>query len=384
MPDGGTAATARQITDHRFVTVNGKRAAWLFSEFETDKPLRSLVRWLTPRDWPTWGAPMFKAMELVGEEVHGPSGDEWQANYLEVVELGGEELRTMLRCDFADKGSWAAMTYDLDRSVDGKLQVDRGFLLAVETPDRRQRQVKALKVVGFTDPDHTLEAEEVGPLWTEWIKAAIEVAVEEGSEGSEGSKGPSVGHHGTGGTGVTVDSVADYYRDQANQWTDCVTDMAQFYSGYATDVGSRLYSGEYKPGDAAQDSGRLFLRLARDWARLWRAGSEIAEVLADADVPATSAGDPTTDFSDVLVSATKRPARVKVCDLVKVGLEDVRLNLAHIGVAPNSVGQRPDPAIIRLRPHPRAGPSGLYAGDLEIEDQKHPAFVYISEARPEA
>jgi hypothetical protein len=378
MSNTGQGAKADLITDHRYVTVNGKQAAWLFSEFETAKPLKGLVRWLTPKDWPSWGAPFFKKMERVGQEVHGPSGDEWQANYLEVVELEGQELRTVLRCDFQRADGWAAMTYDLDHSVDDKLQVDRGFLLAVETPDRKQRQVKALKVVGFTDPDQTLEAEEVGPVWTEWIKAAIEVATE------EGSKGPSVGHHGTGGSAVTVDSVADYYKDRANQWTDCVTGMAQFYSGYATDLGSRLYSGAYKPTDAAGDSARLFLRLARDWSRLWRAGAEMAETFADADVPATTAGDPVVDYSDVLVSAAKRPAQVKVCDLVKVGLEDTRLDPAHIEVDPKSVPKDPDPAVIRLKPHPRAGPSGLYAGHLEVEDKKHPAFVYISKARPVA
>jgi hypothetical protein len=377
MVKGTPAATAHLITDHRDVTINGKRAAWLFSEFETDKSLTDLVRWLTPKDWPTWGGALFKEMVQVSPEKRGASGYEWQAKYLEVVDLPGQQLSTVLRCDFGKTDDWAAMTYDLDHSVDNRLQVDRGFLLAVEAPQGR-RQVKALKVVGFTNPVQTLEVDVVGPLWTEWVRAAIEVAAE------EVPKDPSVGHHGPGGSRVTLESAPDYYKDRTNQWTDCVTDMAQFYSGYATDVGSRLYSGEYKPADAAQDSGRLFLRLARDWSRLCRAGSEMAEAFADADVPPTTGGDPTTDFTDVIVPAPSQPTRVSVGNLVKVGIEDTTLNPSHIEVAPESVDNDPDPATIRLKAHSRAGPYGLYAGHLHVEPSRHPAFVYISKARPVA
>jgi hypothetical protein len=386
MPSRGRRAKAEQITDHRLVTVNGKHAAWLFSEFETDKSLSDLIDWLTPERWPEWGGAMFKKMERIGLETRGPHGDEWQAKYLEVVDLldgAGPELWTRLRCDFAKKADWAAMTYDLDRSVDDMLQVDRGFLLAVEAPGGKRRQVKALKVVGFTNPVQTLAAQATGGRWTKWIQDAIKLAADEVSE--DPARKPSVGHHAPGGSRMTAENAPDYYRDRANQWTECVTDMAEFYSGYATEVGSRMYSGEYKPGDAAQDSGRLFLRLARDWSRLWRAGSEMAEAFADADISPSTGGVPTSDYTDALVPASDEPSRVAlVGDPVKVGLEDTRLNRAHIEVDPKSVPKDPDPAVIRLKPHPRAGPVGLYAGHLEVEDNKHPAFVYISNARPVA
>lgn len=381
MPNEGAAAPAGLIADHRLVTVNGKRAAWLFSEFETDEALDDLVRWLTPDSWPAWGGSMFRKMVRLDRENVVPSGDKWQADYLEVVNLGGQELRTVLRFDFQRADGWAATTYDLVHSVDNKLQVDRGFLLAVEAPHGK-RQVKALKVVGFTDPGQTMEAEDVGPLWTAWIELAIQAAAQQRED--EGPKDPSFGHHAPGGPRVTVGSVADFYKDRTNQWTDCVTDMTQFYSGYATDVGSRLYSGEYQAADAAKDSGRLFLRLARDWSRLWRAGSEMAEAFADADIGATPAGDPTTDYTDVLVLGTDPPTRVVVLDLEIVGLGDTRLNRSHIEVAPESVGSDPSPATVRLRAHPGAGPSGLYAGSLRVGEQDHPAFVYISKARPVA
>ena len=159
-----------QITDHRYVTVDGNRAAWLFAEFETSESLSDLTRWLTPQDWPQWGGTIFKEMKPIGKRKPGRSGYEWQAKYLEVVNLAGQELNTVLRCDFGRTAKWAAMTYDLDHSVDNMLQVDRGFLLAVEAPNKR-RQVKALKVVGFTIPFETFVVEEMGGQWTGWYNA---------------------------------------------------------------------------------------------------------------------------------------------------------------------------------------------------------------------
>jgi hypothetical protein len=367
-----------QVTDHRYVTVNGKRAAWLFSEFETDKPLGELIPWVTPEKWPEWGGEIFKEMKPVGSRQESTSGDEWQAKYLEVVNLAGQELNTVLRCDFGRTKQWAALTYDLDHSVDDRLQVDRGFLLAVEAPNER-RQVKALKVVGFTDPIETFAVDAVGGEWTHWIRQAIKLAAE------KGDRDPSVGHHGSAAR-VTLNSASDYYQDWSHQWTECVGDMAEFYRGYATDVGSRLWSGQYNQGDATQDSGRLFLRMARDWSRLCRAGSQMAADFAEADVPSTGGGSSTTEYTDVLVSAPTRPAQVSVGNLVKVGLEDTTLKPAHVEVGPDTVAtSTPDPATIRLQVNPRLGPSGLYAGDVTVTPgATHPAFVYISKARPVA
>ena len=367
-----------QVTDHRYVTVNGKWAAWLFSEFETSKSLDQLIGWLKPEDWPLWGGAIFKGMKPIGSRRDNTSGDQWQAKYLEVVDLTGQDLHTVLCCDFGQTAKWAAMTYDLDHSVDNMLQVDRGFLLAVEAPNNR-RQVKALKVVGFTNPIETFAVEEMGGLWTKWIREAIQLAAK------EGDKDPSVGHHGSAGARVTLNSASDYYQDWSDQWTECVSDMAEFYSGYATDVGSRLWSGQYNQGDAGRDSGRLLLRLARDWARLCRAGSQMAADFADADVPPTGGADPTTEYTDVLVSAPTQPAQVSVGNLVKVGLEDTTLKPAHIDVGPETVGTAPDPATIRLEVDPRRGSCGLYAGQLTVHPSgTHPAFVYISKARPVA
>ena len=368
----------KQVTDHRYVTVDGKRAAWLFAEFETSKSLSQLTQWLTPEDWPHWGGAIFKDMKPVSVRKDGRSGHEWQAKYLEVVDLTGQELNTVLLCDFGQTDQWAAMTYDLDHSVDNMLQVDRGFLLAVEAPNNR-RQVKALKVVGFTDPLETFLVDAVGEKWTDWIRQAIDLAAE------AGDRGPSIGHHGSAGARVTLNNASDYYQDWSDQWTECVSDMAEFYSGYATDVGSRLWSGQYNQGDAGQDSGRLFLRLARDWSRLCRAGSQMAADFADADVPPTGGAGPTTEYTDVLVSAPARPAQVSVGNLVKVGLEDTTLKPAHIDVGPDTVGTAPDPATIRLEVDPRRGSCGLYAGELTVHPSgTHPAFVYISKAWPVA
>jgi hypothetical protein len=87
----------------------------------------------------------------------------------------------------------------------------------------------------------------------------------------------------------------------------------------------------------------------------------------------------------VLVSAPAQRARVSVGDLVKVGLEDTTLKPSHIELGPETVGTAPDPATIRLEVDPRRGSSGLYVGDLTVNPGgTHPAFVYISKARPVA
>ena len=46
-----------------------------------------------------------------------------------------------------------------------------------------------------------------------------------------------------------------------------MTDMTEFYAPFTTDVTERLWSGRYGRVDAANDTSRLFQRLARDWSQ---------------------------------------------------------------------------------------------------------------------
>ncbi|MGH9298429.1 MAG: hypothetical protein ACRDZT_00760, partial [Acidimicrobiales bacterium] len=134
------------------VIVQGKQAVWIFTEFQTDQSLDDLADWLKPDNWPSWGGAMFKEMTPVGPVTEVPSETgriHTSADYLEVVTLAGQELQTMLNCEFKSAPTWAGMSYDLDRSLGDVLQVDRGYLVVIDAAGKRL--VKALKVVGFTD-----------------------------------------------------------------------------------------------------------------------------------------------------------------------------------------------------------------------------------------
>jgi hypothetical protein len=374
------------------VIVDGKQAVWIFSEFETKKSLDKLVTWLTPDDWPSWGSSMFKEMKQVSTRTDVPSatGEQWHANYLEVVSLAGKELNTVLRCDFKRTSEWAAMTYDLDHSVGDMLQVDRGYLLAYDVAG--MRRVKALKVVGFTNTVLNVLATEVCPEWGDWVRQATTTAATEVTGRSTGPKSGAVGDAATTRSGTTADTAADLTQGYAERWVSTVTDMAQFYGSYATDVGSRLWSGKYSQADAAQDSTRLFLRVARDWSQAWQAGTQLATNFAESEVPATGGADPgsgslrTTEFTKFVVPAQVRDTPVSVTDLVRVGLPAATLKASAVTVEPTTIG--PDTDTVTIEADTTDVPCGLYEGSLLLGTSglqpQVPALFYVSNARPGA
>lgn len=392
MNEGAAVTDPVCITEN--VIVEGKQAVWIFSEFETDEALPQLVAWLTPDDWPKWGGGMFKEMKPVGPRTNVPTaaGEQWHANYLEVVSLAKQELHTVLACDFQKTTSWAAMTYDLDHSVGGRLQVDRGFLSAVDRGD--SRQVKALKVVGFTDTVNNALATMVCPAWSQWIQKATTNAARLVAGGRLGPTNGAVGDGASAApSGAADEEAAAFTEGYAKQWVDEVNDMAQFYGGYATDVGSRLWSGVYKQTDAAEDSTRLFLRLARDWSRAWQSGTDLAARLATADVSASGAvrvpggaRQKTTECTTVLAPAPAKPAPVSITDLTRMSIDASKIPAAALTVSPESVGPTPNPAAIQVTADTTNFPSGLYSGSLRIgtpgSQQESPALFYVSKARP--
>ncbi len=287
MSEGSTTQDQACTADN--VVVDGHQAVWIYSEFETDRSLKDLVGWLTPDNWPSWGGNMFKEMRPVTAriDVPTPGGRQWHANYLEVVSLAGIELNTVLRCDFKQTKTWAAMTYDLDHSISNLLQVDRGYLVAIDVGSRRL--VKALKVVGFTDTLLNAQASEVCPEWGEWIRDATSDAPVIVTEASLGPVHPgAIGDEGAFSDAPKSDSATAFTEGYGEVWADAVSDMAHWYSDYATDVGRRMWSGKYGQADATPDASRLFLRLARDWSRSWQAGTDYATNLAEADVEPTA------------------------------------------------------------------------------------------------
>ena len=376
------------------VIVEGKPAVWIFTEFETTQSLSDLSEWLKPDNWPTWGGSMFKEMRPTGRVVDVPSlaGEvQSHANYLEVVELGGHELETVLHCDIKSTPTWAAMSYDLDHSVGDMLQVDRGYLMALDVAGRRQ--VKALKVVGFTDTLLNTLATTVCPEWGVWVRRATSVAATQAAggkvdptPGSVGDSDPSLSDPDPGGAAAFTGGFTE-------QWVSTVTEMAQFYGEYATDVGTRMWSGAYGRTDAAQDSSRLFLRLARDWSRAWQAGMEATANWADAEVEPTAGGDAaagrnrrTVEHTSLLVPARQKSTAVAITDLTRVGVGSAVLKASDIAVTPSTVDAGASPEYVTVQADTTRVPCGLYQGELILGAsglERVPALFYVSKARPD-
>lgn len=376
------------------VIVEGKPTVWIFTEFETEESLADLSGWLKPDNWPTWGGSMFKEMRPTGRVVDVPSlaGEvQSHANYLEVVKLGGQELETVLHCDIKSTKTWAAMSYDLDHSVGDMLQVDRGYLMALDVAGRRQ--VKALKVVGFTDSLLNAMATTVCPEWGDWVRRATSVAATQAAGGAVDPTPGSVGDSDPSLSDPDPAGAAAFTGGFTEQWVSTVTDMAQFYGEYATDVGTRLWSGTYGRTDAAQDSSRLFLRLARDWSRAWQAGMEATANWADADVEPTAGGDAaaarnrrTVEHTSLLVPAQKKSTTVAITDLTRVGVRSAVLKASDITVTPSTVDAGTAPEHVTIQADTTAVPCGLYQGELILGAsgmERVPALFYVSKARPD-
>jgi hypothetical protein len=280
------------------------------------------------------------------------------------------------------------MTYDLDDSIGDLLQVDRGYLVAIDAGARRQ--VKALKVVGFTDTLLNAQASEVCPEWGNWIRDATADAPVVVTEATLGPVGPgAIGDEGVFADAPKTDSAVAFTEGSGEVWADAVSDMAHWYSDYATDAGRRMWSGSYGRTDAAQDSSRLFLRLARDWSRVWQTGTDYASNLAEADVEPTagapgSAG-PTVEFTTLAVPVPSEPGPVVVSELVRVSDERTRIPATALKVEPAMIGPDADPASVRVTTSTTSLPCGLYEGSVLVgggaKPGKAPALLYVSKAR---
>ena len=276
------------------VDVEGKQAVWIFTKIETSESLKTLREWLIPDHWPEWGGEMFKEMRPIGSldlrPAHG-GAKETQSNYLEVVEIGGHRLETELRCEVKSAPKWAAMSFDLDRSIGDMLQVDRGYLMVVSAGGRRH--VKALKVVGFTNTLLNTGTTRMYPEWSTWVQTRH-------AGRGRGAGRRRLGRPDTRLGGPDADPRVSFSRagaagftgGVAEQWIGTVTDMVDFYAPFTSDVTERLWSGRYSRVDAANDASRLFQRLARDWSVAWQAGMDSVSNWAEVTVRPTAGADP--------------------------------------------------------------------------------------------
>ncbi len=278
LPHHETAFIGEDVCTTKTVSVGTLTATWVFSEFETDAPFENVVGWIDPRSWPQRGPMMFKHMDVVGglppTPIDSLSSDHWHGVFHEQVQLV-RRLNTLLHCDYWRDGDRAAgMTYDLDVSLDNQIDVDRGFLLVVDTgPVRR---VKALKIVGFTTDVWDSVARMVCPIWTDFVRAAVEGGTS--STPTSPATEPSGSPAGASST------------DWLNDWFDFFTDSTRTYLDMAADVMSRASAGTYQQSDWVDDARRYWEQLAKDWSKAWSYGLESWEEMAsqgmDAGFPA--------------------------------------------------------------------------------------------------
>jgi hypothetical protein len=270
LPHRDVAFVGHDLCETRTVQVGELTAAWVFSEFETDAPFEQVVGWIDPRSWPARGPMLFKGMSLVGADepvdISGLGDEHWHGVFHEKVQLV-RELNTLLHCDYwRDGDSAAGMTYDLALSLDGELDVDRGFLSVNDLGS--VRRVKALKIVGFTEDVWDDVARMVCPFWTDWVRGAVE---------GGSSSTPHAPSHQPGGA---QPSPTEVLSEGMQAWFDFFGDSARTYLDLMADMSSRATSGGYSTSDWLADGTRYWSALAKDWAKAWTYGLEMLDDIA--------------------------------------------------------------------------------------------------------
>jgi hypothetical protein len=368
------------------VDVEGKQAVWIFTEFETSESLKTLRDWLIPDHWPSWGGEMFKEMRPLGSLDLRPSrsgAKQTHSNYLEVVEIGGHRLETELRCDYKSAERWAATSYDLNRSIGDMLQVDRGYLMVVDIGGRRH--VKALKIIGFTNTLLNTVATDVCPEWSTWVQRATAVSAVQ----AKGGGSPTPGSIGDSDPRLSwsAQGAAAFTGGVAQQWIETMTDMMDFYGPFLSDVGERVWSGHYGQPDVANDTSRLFQRLARDWSRAWQTGMDGVSNWAEVNVRPTADADPgrsarTVEHTTLMVKARSDDARVSITDLTRVGETAATIPSSEFTITP-SVIEKAGRAYVTIQAETAEFPAGLYEGSLVAGTggKQAPALFYVSHAQ---
>jgi len=249
------------------VTVDGKDAAWIYSEFDTDASFERCIDWMQPTNWPVDSSLLFQAMltsagqdatpaDVVRPPTTSGPGDAWYAQYLEVVQLL-RQVQTQLRFDYEERDKYAALSYVLDSAIDpnrgdGQINVDRGFLSVNDLGPIRH--VKALKIVGFSDGTFTEQALTVCPIWSDFVKGAVE--------------------------GATIAYCAQDLDDSCDDLTAFATDTFAENVEVGTAWARAAVQKDYCVEDAVNDSAAVWLKLANDWTEAWTHGYALAESLA--------------------------------------------------------------------------------------------------------
>lgn len=395
------AFVGQDVCTTRRVTVGGRLAVWIYAEFETDAAFADVAAWLDPQSWSTWGRHFFRTMDIVGSKgpirLPPPGTDHWHALFREVVQFPWTDLDTLLDCAYWQEGNQAAgMTYDLDRSLDSQIDVDRGFILvntvapspsttgapATVNPTLR---VRVLKIVGFTEDLWDLAAEWVCPFWTEFIRGAVEGATT--SDPKTPTHFPELG------------AAAWLWRESVEAWIGFVGDSAGPYLDLMEEATQRVASNGLETTAMLDVQKRYWSLLAKDWAKAWNHGLRTVDEVADRGLEASfapPAGAGTTTSARPTATAATGQAEMDgttipvdgldgtvtpVCsDLTSIEPGAATIAARDVGVT--VVTLQDGRSAVRLRATTTSPPPGLYVGHLTIAQGRPavPVQLYVSRA----
>ncbi len=363
------------------VMVGGGPARAVLAEFEVaaKTPLAELFETVDPARWKEYGGGLFKTVTAIGPSAsdpwspadpsdHGP----WRRTYLEVAELGTEQLTNILAFDVIRTDNCIAFSFDLAHSVDGRVEVDRGYLLV--TDQGRRRRVKALKIIRLADGPGSIFGqvliEQACPLWELWIKKIVAAKPTAGGPGSTGSAAQM-------DPADALQLLAAVYRHRVLEYADR---SIRVYADYAAEVGSQLTSGRYDATHALRDGLRLTWQLTQDLVRLGGSGWDVVGAI-EAEARPTSTRRGLTGLHPVEHVTWPLPAagQIEAQDLTGISPGGTVLPKNRIVVAPTTHDGGP---AARVAIDTTNVPYGMYVGDLVVAGAAVPFQFYVSQAIP--
>ncbi len=382
--DGGTGC------DSIDVTVGGQLAKSVTCEFEIaiKKDLPELFASLNPMLWAEYGGGLFKSVTPVdpdgptpwsrqGSSDRDPSDQgPWRGTYLEKADLAGERLTNVLNFDVTKADTYVALTFDLVHSLDGRVEIDRGFFLVNDQNNRRR--VKALKIIRLADGQKSdfsrVLIDDACPLWGLWIKEVVE-ADDASLVAGSGSEGSTTGLEAPGAARL----LAAVYRHRV---LDFAKHSTKAYGDYAVEVGSHLVSGSYGRSDAMRDGMHLTWQLARDWVRL---GGYVLDFARAVEEESRSGPNPSRGLTalqpieQITWPLQGTGGRVEAGDLKSISPGGTVLPKSRIVVTPTTLRNSP---AVQVAIDTTNVPYGMYIGDFEVDGKAVPFQFYVSQAVP--
>ena len=382
--DGGTGCGAIDVT------VGGQLAKSVACEFEIDikKDLSELYSSLNPMLWAEYGGGLFKSVTPVDPKAGTPwspaeaserdplDQGPWRGTYLEKADLAGETLTNVLNFDVTKTDTCVALTFDLVHSLDGRVEIDRGFFLVNDQGNRRR--VKALKIIRLADGPKSdfsrVLIDDACPLWGLWIKEVVEADAPSLVAGS-GPGGSTTGLEAPGAARL----LAAVYRHRVLEFTKHAT---KEYGDYAVEVGSHLVSGTYGRADAMRDGMHLTWQVARDWFQLGGYVLDFARAVEEESRSGPNQSGGLTALQPIEQITWPLPGaggKVEAGDLKSISPVGTVLPKSRIVVTPTTLSRGP---AVQVAVDTTNVPYGMYTGDFVVDGKAVPFQFYVSQAVP--